>query len=66
MPTLKDVREAAGLTQVQLAERAGLTQQVISSLEGGRIRRPSWHVVAKLSQALGVAPQELFNRELAS
>jgi transcriptional regulator with XRE-family HTH domain len=51
---LKELREAAGLTQTQLAERAGLTKATVSRLEQGLRKEPSWQTVLALSRALGV------------
>jgi transcriptional regulator with XRE-family HTH domain len=50
---LRELREAAGLTQVQLAQAAGLHRQGIAKLEGGE-RAPAWDTVQKLAAALGV------------
>jgi putative transcriptional regulator len=49
---LKDMREAAGITQKQLADRAGLSQRAISHWEQG-LREPSWLNVVALAAALG-------------
>ena len=37
---LRELREQAGVTQQQLAERAGLTREGIAQLEVGRRNRP--------------------------
>jgi transcriptional regulator with XRE-family HTH domain len=50
---LRDLREAAGLTQGKLAEVAGLTLDGISQLERGR-RLPGWDTVLALAKSLGV------------
>src|SRR5262245_10361830 len=50
---LKQLREAAGLTQPQLAEKAGLSKGGIANLEQG-IREPAWSTVLLLAEALGV------------
>jgi transcriptional regulator with XRE-family HTH domain len=50
---LKELREGAGLTRDELAERAGLSKFGISDLEQGR-RLPGWETVLLLCQALGV------------
>jgi transcriptional regulator with XRE-family HTH domain len=50
---LRALREQAGLTQVQLAEKAGLTLQGLGQIERGR-RQPSWPTVQALARALGV------------
>ena len=60
---LKEVREQAGLTQPQLAERANLSKAGIADLEQGR-REPSWSTVLALCTALGVST-EAFNQEPA-
>jgi len=51
---LRRYREAAGLTQEQLAERAGLTVNGVSQLERGERRRPYLHTVQALAAALGL------------
>ena len=50
---LKALREQAGLSQGQLAERAGMNMFSIAKLEQGR-REPSWATVLALAAALGV------------
>jgi transcriptional regulator with XRE-family HTH domain len=55
---LKDLRESAKLSQVELAERAGVTQRAISGWETGK-REPLWSAVQKLATALGVSPEAL-------
>lgn len=51
-------RTAAGLTQVQLAERAGVTQSHISKLERGTWE-PRLSTIMGLARALGVHPCDL-------
>src|SRR3712207_6139239 len=55
---LRRLREAAGLTQEELAERAGLTAKGISDLERGRRRRPYPHTTRCLADALGLSEHE--------
>jgi transcriptional regulator with XRE-family HTH domain len=50
---LREIREQAGLTQQQLADKAGLTREGVAQLETGR-RRPAWDTVVVLCSALGV------------
>jgi transcriptional regulator with XRE-family HTH domain len=57
---LRAIRNEQGLTQEQLSEKSGVEQTTISGLETGRIKRPAWEIVAKLANALGVAPEKLF------
>jgi transcriptional regulator with XRE-family HTH domain len=53
---LRALREAAGLTQQQLAERAGYYLYSIAKLEQG-VQEPTWPTVLALAQALGVEVQ---------
>src|SRR5947207_13836866 len=50
---LKELREGAGLTQQDLAEKAGLSKDGVSHLEQGR-RKPAWETAIALASALGV------------
>lgn len=52
-------RVAAGLTQVELARLSGVPQGVISDLETGRRNNPTWDVLSRLAQILGVRPEQL-------
>jgi transcriptional regulator with XRE-family HTH domain len=58
---LKGLREAAGLTQPQLAERAGMNQYGIAKLEQG-VREPSWATVQALAAALGVSCEAFMDK----
>lgn len=49
---LRELREAAGMTQEVLAEKAGLTRVGIAQLEAGR-NGPTWETVLVLANALG-------------
>jgi transcriptional regulator with XRE-family HTH domain len=49
---LEQERLAAGLGQVQLAERAGISQSTISKIETGNLRKPSFLILARLAAAL--------------
>jgi transcriptional regulator with XRE-family HTH domain len=55
---LKRIRQERGLTQEQLAERSGFSQQYISGLEQGR-RNPTTVGIYELATALGVGHMEL-------
>jgi predicted ATPase/DNA-binding XRE family transcriptional regulator len=55
---LRGLREAAGLTQEELAERAGLTAKGISALERGARNRPYPHTVRSLANALELPENE--------
>jgi transcriptional regulator with XRE-family HTH domain len=51
---LKELRESAGLTQQQLAERAGFHGFTVAKLEQG-VQEPTWPTVLDLAGALGVS-----------
>ncbi len=55
---LRRLREAAGLSQEELASRAGLTAKAISLLERGERKRPYPHTVRSLADALGLSEEE--------
>ena len=55
---LRRLREAAGLTQEDLAARAGLSAKGISDLERGARRRPHPHTVRALADALELSEDE--------
>ena len=56
---LKENRRKLGITQPELAERAGLSVHHIAMIEIGR-RFPSAAVLEKLAVALDIKPHELF------
>jgi hypothetical protein len=49
---IRDVRRRQGLTQAQLARRAGTSQPVVSAYERGQ-RDPSYQTLRKLVEAAG-------------
>src|SRR5207244_1251263 len=55
---LRAYREAAGLTQEDLAERTGLSREAISALERGARRRPHPYTVRRLAETLRLAEAE--------
>ena len=52
------IRKERGLTQEQLAERCGLSQQYLSGLEQGR-RNPTIVTLYEIAAALGVSHVKL-------
>jgi transcriptional regulator with XRE-family HTH domain len=50
---LRELREAAELTQQELADKVGVKREAIARWEGGK-REPSWGYVLALASALGV------------
>ena len=51
---LLDLRVQAGLSQEELADRAGLSVRTIRELEAGRVARPRKDSVRLLGSALGL------------
>lgn len=56
---LKQLREAAGLSQHELAARAGLQTAHVAKLEQGVMTDPRWSTIRGLCRALGVLPHQL-------
>lgn len=55
---LKAERQRMGLTQTELAQRAGVSQQVIADWETGK-RKPRSDGAVKLAKALGIAVEQM-------
>lgn len=60
---LKKARCSQLMTQKQLSEKSGITQQYIYKLESGKLTNPTRQIMLKISSALGVSVQELFFSE---
>ena len=56
------VRQSQGLTQEQVAERSGFSQQYLSGLERGQ-RNPTVVTLFELAQSLGVHYLELLKTD---
>lgn len=52
-------RKAKGLTQVELSRLSGVAQTIISELEKGENINPTWSVLSRIAQVLGVRPDQL-------
>lgn len=59
---LREKRKERGMTQTELAEKAGVRQATISELETGETRRVDLDVLDRLCKALRVEPGELIVR----
>lgn len=59
---VRRIRAERGLTQEQLAEMTGFSQQYVSGLEQGH-RNPTVVTLFELAQALGVTPAELITSD---
>ncbi len=56
---IRRIREEKGLTQEQVAKRAGVTKQYVTMLERGARKAPTLPVLQRLAKALGVPVTEL-------
>jgi transcriptional regulator with XRE-family HTH domain len=56
---LESIRRLRMWTQVRLAREAGVSPTTVSAIETGKIGRPHFGTLEKLSRALRVAPEEL-------
>ncbi len=57
---LREMRRASGLSQRQLADRAGVDFTYISKLENGRLPAPADDTVVRLCEVLGCPAEEFF------
>lgn len=57
--TLKELRKAAGITQAQLADELGITQEMLSHIECG-IRRPSPEVAEAIAERFDLIIEQMW------
>lgn len=57
---LKERRTECGLSQVELAAKAGISRATISKIENNEEVNLTTQTIAKLSEVLGVNPSEIF------
>lgn len=62
MIRLREIRERRGLTQMELADLAGVSQSIISDIENEYVS-PTIRVLQKLAGALGVSVSELLGED---
>lgn len=58
---IKDLREKAGMTQTELANKLGVSKSVVSAYEKG-IRNPSYKVLPLLAKAFNVTELYFFEK----
>lgn len=56
---IKELREAAGLTHAEVAERAGISRSYVTRLEAGKVGLPSRGVLPRLAEALDTTREDL-------
>lgn len=56
---IAELREEKAMTQVELAKKAGISPSTLSLIESGKVERPQRVTIRRISEALGVEPQEL-------
>lgn len=59
--TLQELRIESGLTQLQVAERVGVSNAYISALESGRKPAPPYAIVSAMAAALTVDEEPLWD-----
>jgi ribosome-binding protein aMBF1 (putative translation factor) len=62
---LKEEREKRGLSMNLVAERAGLSQQMVSYVERN-LRNPTLETFLRISAAIGIDPVEILRRSVGS
>lgn len=58
---LRDLRQSAGLSQRELANKAGLDFSYISKVENERVPPPAADTIVKLCEIMGAAPERLLS-----
>jgi transcriptional regulator with XRE-family HTH domain len=56
---IKEERERAHISQMELSFKAGLSQNLINYIESGK-RTPNLYSILKIAKALGIEPSSLF------
>ena len=56
---LKEAREAASVTLVELSARTNLAVEILSRLETGALTNPTWKTLGTYAAALGLQPRLL-------
>lgn len=59
---VRELRIAAGLSQQELGELAGVRQATISELESGKAQGATFETLGRLAEALRVPAAELFTK----
>ena len=57
---VKELRESSGMTQQELAEKAGVSRTIVSGLESGTTEVTTTKTLLRIAEALNVKVSELF------
>lgn len=60
---LRELRKKAGWSQQKLAEKAGLSYNVITKIEQGAAKNPNIQTIVKLANAFKISLDELVGRK---
>lgn len=60
---IKEYREAAKMTQEELAEKSGISRGTISALENGTARNTTSKTLIQIAQALNATVEQIFFAE---
>lgn len=63
---LQSARKAAGLTQQQLCQKAGLSYSTLAKIERGAIKSPSIFTIQSIAEALGLSLNQLMGESSAT
>jgi transcriptional regulator with XRE-family HTH domain len=61
---LKELRKKAGWSQQKLAEKAGLSYNVITKIEQGSAKNPNIQTIVKLADAFKMTLDDLLDRKI--
>ena len=62
---VRALRQARGLTPMQVARAAGVTRVWLSRLERGRVPHPDTGTLTRLAEAMGLTPSDLLHQQPA-
>ena len=57
---IREARKAVGMSQKELAIRAGLSRQTLSAIENNEQKKPTVRTLEKIAEALGVTIDRIF------
>ncbi|USY19685.1 helix-turn-helix domain-containing protein [Nocardiopsis exhalans] len=57
-PAIRAIRRSQGVTQLDLADRAGVSGPYLTNIESG-VKQPSFDTALRIAHALGVPPEAI-------